>query len=57
VSVRTTIANKAEIHEMKMDGDVMKMRAINGIDNSERYDSSAAIKTMCFPLPGPSPPG
>jgi periplasmic copper chaperone A len=32
VSVRTTIANKAEIHEMKMDGDVMKMRAINGID-------------------------
>jgi hypothetical protein len=32
VSVRTTIANKAEIHEMKMDGDVMKMRAISGID-------------------------
>jgi len=32
VSVRTQIANKAEIHEMKMDGDVMKMRAISGID-------------------------
>ena len=32
MSVRTTIANKTEIHEMKMDGDVMKMRAINGID-------------------------
>ena len=32
VSVRTQVANKAEIHEMKMDGDVMKMRAITGID-------------------------
>ncbi len=32
------------------------MRAIMGIDSSERYDSSAAIKTTCLPLPGPSPP-
>ena len=32
IGVRTPVAGVAEIHEMKMDGDVMKMRAISGID-------------------------
>jgi len=31
--------------------------AIIGIDSSERYDSSAAMKTMCLPFPAPCPPG
>ena len=33
------------------------IRATIGIDSSDRYDSSAAMKTMCFPCPAPSPPG
>ena len=33
VSVSSTVAGVAEVHEMKMDGDVMKMRALtNGLD-------------------------
>nr|WP_295778654.1 copper chaperone PCu(A)C [Rhodoferax sp.] len=33
VSVSSTVAGVAEVHEMKMDGDVMKMRAlVNGLD-------------------------
>lgn len=32
VEVRTPVAGVAEMHEMKMDGDVMKMRAVAGID-------------------------
>ena len=32
VSVKSQIADKTEIHEMKMDGDVMKMRALNSVD-------------------------
>lgn len=32
VGVRTPAAGVAEIHEMKMDGDVMRMRAITGLD-------------------------
>ena len=34
-----------------------RIRAIRGIDSSDLYDSSPVMKTMCFPLPGPSPPG
>jgi copper(I)-binding protein len=30
VGVSTPVAGTSEIHEMKMDGDVMKMRALNG---------------------------
>ena len=30
VSVSTPVAGVAEVHEMKMDGDVMKMRAVTG---------------------------
>jgi copper(I)-binding protein len=32
VSVKSQIADKTEIHEMKMDGDVMKMRALSAIE-------------------------
>ena len=32
ISVKSNIADKTEIHEMKMDGDVMKMRALSSID-------------------------
>ena len=32
VAVTTPIAGVAEIHEMKMDGGVMKMRAVNGLE-------------------------
>lgn len=32
VSVRSPVANVVEIHEMAMEGDVMKMRAIAGLD-------------------------
>lgn len=32
VGVSTPVAGVAEIHEMKMDGDVMKMRALDGLD-------------------------
>ena len=32
ISVKSKIADKTEIHEMKMDGDVMKMRALSSID-------------------------
>jgi len=32
VEVRSGVAGVAEIHEMAMDGDTMKMRAISGID-------------------------
>ena len=32
VSVSSPAAGLAEIHEMKMDGDVMKMRALNSVD-------------------------
>jgi periplasmic copper chaperone A len=32
VEVRSTLAHVAEIHEMAMDGNVMKMRAVAGID-------------------------
>ena len=32
VGVATPVAGVAEVHEMKMDGDTMKMRAIPGID-------------------------
>jgi copper(I)-binding protein len=32
VSVSTPVAGVAEIHEMKMDGGVMKMRALPGLD-------------------------
>jgi hypothetical protein len=32
MSVKSSIADKTEIHEMKMVGDVMKMRALNAID-------------------------
>lgn len=32
VSVASPVAGVAEIHEMKMDGGVMKMRAVNGLD-------------------------
>lgn len=32
VAVSTPVAGVAEIHEMKMDGNVMKMRAIAGLD-------------------------
>lgn len=32
VGVETTAAASAEIHEMKMDGDVMRMREIDGLD-------------------------
>ena len=30
VGVATPVAGGAEVHEMKMDGDVMRMRAVNG---------------------------
>lgn len=32
VGVETPMAKSGEIHEMKMDGDVMRMRAIEGLD-------------------------
>ncbi len=32
VAVSTPVAGVAEVHEMKMDGDIMKMRAIPGLD-------------------------
>lgn len=32
VSAKTTVADRIEIHEMKMDGDVMKMRPLSSID-------------------------
>jgi periplasmic copper chaperone A len=32
VAVTSPVAGVAEVHEMKMDGDVMKMRAVAGID-------------------------
>jgi hypothetical protein len=32
IEVRSTAASTVELHEMKMDGDVMKMRALNGLD-------------------------
>lgn len=32
VAVSTPVAGVAEIHEMKMDGGVMKMRALSGLD-------------------------
>ncbi len=32
VAVKSQIADKTEIHEMKMDGDVMKMRALSAVD-------------------------
>ena len=32
VGVETTVAGVAEVHEMKMDGDVMRMRAIESLD-------------------------
>ena len=32
VSVSSPVAGVAELHEMKMEGDVMKMRAIDGLD-------------------------
>lgn len=32
VGVKSTVAGVAEVHEMKMDGDVMRMRAIPGLD-------------------------
>lgn len=32
VSVDSPVAGVAEVHEMKMDGDVMKMRALPGLD-------------------------
>jgi hypothetical protein len=32
VGVSTPVAGVAEVHEMKMEGDVMKMRAIAGLD-------------------------
>lgn len=32
VSVKSPIADKTEIHEMKMEGDVMKMRALSAVD-------------------------
>jgi len=32
ISVRTQAADNAELHEMKMDGDVMKMRSVSNID-------------------------
>lgn len=32
VRVETPAADVAEIHEMKMDGDIMKMRAVPGLD-------------------------
>ncbi|QBK03661.1 copper chaperone PCu(A)C [Hylemonella gracilis] len=32
VGVTTPVAGVAEVHEMKMEGDVMKMRAIAGLD-------------------------
>lgn len=35
VGVETTIAESGEIHEMKMDGDVMRMRQIDGLDLPE----------------------
>ena len=30
IAVRTPVAEQAEIHEMKMDGNVMRMRALDG---------------------------
>jgi len=35
VGVRTPVAGVAEVHEMKMDGDTMRMRAVAGIDLPE----------------------
>jgi periplasmic copper chaperone A len=32
VEVRSPVANVVELHEMRMDGDVMKMRAVAGLD-------------------------
>lgn len=32
VGVETSVAGVAEVHEMKMEGDVMRMRAIDGLD-------------------------
>lgn len=32
VGVATPMAGVAELHEMKMDGDVMRMRAVTGVD-------------------------
>jgi periplasmic copper chaperone A len=32
VEVRSTVANVVEIHEMAMEGNIMKMRAVAGID-------------------------
>ena len=32
ISVSTALAQSAEVHEMKMDGDVMRMRAIESLD-------------------------
>lgn len=32
ISAKTTVADRIEIHEMKMDGDVMKMRPLSSID-------------------------
>lgn len=32
LSAKSTVADKVEIHEMKMEGDVMKMRALNSIE-------------------------
>jgi len=32
VGVASPVAGVAEVHEMKMDGDVMRMRAVDGVD-------------------------
>lgn len=32
VSAQATVSNRVELHEMKMEGDVMKMREVDGID-------------------------
>jgi copper(I)-binding protein len=42
ISVRTQVAEKTEIHEMKMDGDVMKMRALTSIDIPAGVEVSVA---------------
>lgn len=49
VAAQSPVANVVEIHEMKMDNNVMKMRQITGLDLAagKWWNSSRAVITSC----------
>ena len=56
VEVRSSVANVTEVHEMAMEGTVMKMRAIQGLDLPARQNRGAQARRLSCDVDGPEGP-